>query len=203
VERFPSSTGSSRQIPNSLHCHSCIEGILTLNRHHPSAVRDILIKNSRLRGDLLSHRQKVALNNFHRQEVLDLKGDNGYSRVEVLKAYSHFFDEMFFFGTLKPRCGLLFFVRHEGEIACSGRTQRLEKQRGLDRMLFGPKRQVVTLSLYLYEREHRSRRAALEDYRGTLLHEMIHCFLGCWACDYDKCRDANEVLGQGHGPICR
>lgn len=191
---------------NSLHWHRSGEGILTLNRHTAGGLSKLLIENSRLRGDLLSPRQQEALKDFQRQEILDLNKATAYQRADVLRAYFRFFDEMFFFGTLKPRCGLLFLTREVfrtrggGHIACSGMTRKRDK---LERMFRGDRKQLVVLTLYLMKKEVGMRKPALEDYCGTLLHEMIHCFLQCWACDYDGCSNAKMVLGGSHGPVCK
>jgi len=57
--------------------------------------------------------------------------------------------------------------------------------------------------IFLRERESGSREEMFKEYLGTLLHEMIHAFLMCWACDHEGCSDARDVLGKGHGPICK
>ncbi|PMD45415.1 hypothetical protein L207DRAFT_578333 [Hyaloscypha variabilis F] len=61
----------------------------------------------------------------------------------------------------------------------------------------------VVVTVFLRESEGRGREEMLVEYRGILLHEMIHAFLMCWACDFEDCSDAKDVFGKGHGPAWR
>jgi hypothetical protein len=107
-----------------------------LSRHSALDLRRILIQNSRLRGNDLSPRQKKALEDFRKNMILDLKHHDDYSRVEVLKAYFHLFDEMFF-GSLQPWVELRCYFRKAGEVAVGGRTETLPKKERILGMLKG------------------------------------------------------------------
>jgi hypothetical protein len=180
-----------------LYSNSSNKEVLILNRHSALDLSRNLVQNSRRRCNELSPQQKKALEDFRKNKILDFEHHDGYSRVEVLKAYFHFFDEMFF-GSLRRWVELRYCYRKVGEVAVGGRTESLLKEERLLGMLKG-KKQRVRLTIYLMENEHRSRRRALAEYRGTLLHEMIHAFLFCWACNYDDC----YVAWSGHGSICK
>ena len=172
-----------------------------LHRHNAAELTRILIQNSKLRGNNLSPREKEAFAAFFKSEILDIRKDTEHSRAEVVEAYFHFFDDLFFFGSLRHRVELrLNYRKSGGGVDLAGRTRDRSKD---DRILgvFNGKSmdKAVVLELYVRQEESRSRKVALQEYRGTLLHEMIHAFLYCWACDYEECR----VAWNGHGAICK
>ena len=183
------------------------EKAFTQNRHSVLDLSRMLISNSKVRGNGLSDDQKSVLRDLRREAIYDLGNSNtGYSRIDVLKAYFDLFDEIFFFGSLggHGRCEMGVRCRKTGEVTLGGTTETLYKNDRLIRQLTGTKRLRLLITVYVMKsEERRSRYCALLEYCGTLLHEMIHAFLQCWACDYDGCSDAKDRLGQAHGPMCR
>ena len=65
-----------------------------------------MISSSKHRGSTLTDLQKTALHNFRNKPEFDLREDVTFSTKEVVSAYFGFFDELFFFGSLKGCCGV-------------------------------------------------------------------------------------------------
>ncbi|KAE9375788.1 hypothetical protein N431DRAFT_463852 [Stipitochalara longipes BDJ] len=163
----------------------------TLHRHSLHDLSLLLVSNSKARDDNLSSYQKIELDSFHRDAIFDLRNNiTGYPRSDVLKAYFYLFDELFFCRSLGDHCDLRFSVvepRTDGA-ELTGRTESLGKGRN-------------RLTIYLRRSEERTRWEAMSRYVGTLLHEMIHVFMFCWACDHGRCADAIEEDDRGHGLV--
>jgi hypothetical protein len=168
---------------------------------------EILVSNSKLRGNRLSSQQKAALDSFQKRKVFDLGDSNpNYLYPNVLDAYFCFFDDLFFFGSLRDRCELHLrrFAGNRGGVGLSGRTEKKQKEFSLSRIFKGPEKEMFVIALYLGgESAECGRRDELLSYIGSLLHEMIHAFLNCWACRYDGCFNADNRVGKGHGPVCK
>ncbi|KAE9375787.1 hypothetical protein N431DRAFT_463851 [Stipitochalara longipes BDJ] len=174
-----------------------------LNRHDASSLSNLLISNSKHRSASLSPPQQNAMSKLQTSHLLDIKKNHRYTLVEILRAYFSFFDDLFFFRSLKLRCGLRFCFQKGNQTTFSGVTTLLGKeQQVLQRMKGkGYEKRRVLITIFLREREERSREEMLVEYQGTLLHEMIHALLMCWASDYEGCSDAKNVIGEGHGPV--
>jgi hypothetical protein len=150
----------------------------------------LLISNAKARGSRLSSCQQIELNSFHREAIFDLRDHiTKYTRTNVLKTYFHLFDELFF-GSLGIHCELRSSV-------ISPRTDGAELT-GRSEELGGGRNRII---INLRESEGRTRSEALSRYVGTLLHEMIHVFIYCWACDHGRCADGSGSHGRGHGPV--
>lgn len=175
-----------------------------LHRHDATSLSTLLIANSKHGSESITSQQQGAISRLETSQILDLTKNHRYTRVEILCAHFSCFDDLFFFGSLKSRCGLRFCFKKASEDALTGVTNPVKREELLLQIVKGngyEKRRVV-ITIFLREREERSREEMFEEYQGTLLHEMIHAFLMCWACDYEGCSDAMDVLGQGHGPVC-
>jgi hypothetical protein len=185
---------------HKLYSEDANKEVFTLHRHSAAELTRILVQNSKRRGNNLSPRQKKAFAAFFNSELLDIRKDTEHSRHEVVEAYFHFFDDLFFFGSLRHRVELRIADRTSGGVVgLAGGTRGLYKDDQILGMFDGRLKKAAVLSLFLRQEESRSRKQALQEYRGTLLHEMIHAFLICWACDYEECR----VAWSGHGAICK
>lgn len=164
----------------------------TLQRHCLLDLALLLISNSKARGNELSSCQKTELSRYHKDAKFDLRDHvTRYSRVDVLNAYFYLFDELFFFGSINPRCSLRLKIQEPSTngYTMNGRTESMGKGR----------RNIVTL--YLRKSEERTRFEAMSQYVGSLLHEMIHVFIFCWACDQGSCAERTHEGGVGHGQV--
>jgi hypothetical protein len=185
---------------HKLYSEDANKEVFILHRHSAAELTRILVQNSKRRGNNLSPRQKKAFAAFFESELLDIRKDTEHSRYEVVEAYFHFFDDLFFFGSLRHRVELRIAYRTSGGVVdLAGGTRGLYKDDQILGMFDGRLKKAAVLTLFLKQEESRSRKHALQEYRGTLLHEMIHAFLICWACDYEECR----VAWSGHGAICK
>ena len=61
----------------------------------------------------------------------------------------------------------------------------------------------ATSRITMYKRaDARDRLERMGFYVGTLLHEMIHAFLGPWGCAFPDCQKSWETMGKtGHGCV--
>lgn len=187
---------------HKLYSEDANKEVFVLYRHSAGDLRRILIQNSKLRDNALARRQQKALAAFKKSELFDFRKDTGHSRKEVIEAYFHLFDDLFFFGSLRRRVELrITYRKFRGPLCTLGITSDREIEDRIRGMFKGENvKKAVEIKIYLEEEEHRSRKEALVEYRATLLHEMIHAFLLCWACDYEECTAAWD--GHGHGAIC-
>ena len=171
--------------------HKHNEEPFSLHRHGLQELSVLLISSAKDRGNGLSSCQAMELSRFRTKAKYDLRDHvTGYSREDVLKAYFYLFDELFFFGSIGPHCALHLKVveARTDKATLNGKTQSLGKGRNI-------------LTIYLRKLEDRTRLEAMLGYVGTLLHEMIHVFMYCWACDHGRCADAIREDGAGHGPV--
>jgi hypothetical protein len=187
---------------HKLYSEDANKEIFTLYRHSAGDLCRILIQNSKLRGNALSRRQQKAFAALKKSELFNFRNDTEHSRIEIIEAYFHIFDDLFFFGSLRRRVELRFGYRKFGGFLC---LLGITKGRGIEDRVRGmfegeSVKKAVEIKIYLREEKHRSRKEALVEYRGTLLHEMIHAFFQCWACDFEECITACD--GYGHGAIC-
>ena len=119
----------------------------------------------------------------------------GDSDHDLMEAYCHFFDDMFFFDCVRKHCTLSF----------SSSTTSSAYGRSVYTDYLGPKFWKwgqIHAKIVIYSRNHKtSRRSKLmRCYITTLLHEMLHVFLELWGCSPCKDRPENIGLG-GHGPV--
>jgi hypothetical protein len=128
-----------------LYSNSSNKEVLILNRHSALDLSRNLVQNSRRRCNELSPQQKKALEDFRKNKILDFEHHDGYSRVEVLKAYFHFFDEMFF-GSLRRWVELRYCYRKVGEVAVGGNAKRKEAKGAPHYILDGERASIKTPS---------------------------------------------------------
>ena len=94
----------------------------TLHRHDAFSLSTLLISNLKHRSTSLTCRQQAALSKLSTSHLLNTTKNHRYTRVEILRAYLILFDDLFFFGSLKLRCGLRFCFKKASERALSGVT---------------------------------------------------------------------------------
>ncbi|KAF8849037.1 hypothetical protein BDZ45DRAFT_697895 [Acephala macrosclerotiorum] len=175
--------------------------VLFMERRHNSIwLAEKAVSFSKRRGDQLINRQNAALLKYRTDTIFVLGKINAhYTDEKVLGAYATIFDDLFFFGSLFPRCRI-FLVKGKREETPNlrGHTTHQEINKLKRKAPFFEKH--LETEITIIKLPERDRPARLRNYLGTLLHEMIHAFLEIWGCCIEGCYDLWQQQGvRGHG----
>lgn len=174
--------------------------LFTERRHNSTWLAKKVVSFSKRRGDQLTDRQNAALLKYRTDTIFVLGKVNAHHTDEkVLGAYAAIFDDLFFFGSLFPRCRIFLVKGKKGEDPnLRGHTihQEINKLKG--KAPFFEKH--LETEITIIKLREKDRPARLRNYLGTLLHEMIHAFLEIWGCRINGCWDLWQQQGlRGHG----
>ncbi|KAE8444460.1 hypothetical protein EG329_000551 [Mollisiaceae sp. DMI_Dod_QoI] len=175
------------------------DSVLTEERHNSNWLAEKVISFSKRRGDNLTRRQNAAILRYRTDSIFNLsKADAHRTDEEVLATYKILFDDLFFFGSLFPKCKT--FLTYP-----SGRKKLLHGYTNCDEEFklkweFPFLQKHLEAEITVCRSNEKRRRERLRNYLGTLLHEMIHAFLGIWGCRYKGCYNTWQRQGvRGHG----
>ena len=177
------------------HLREAYRNIFKPEHFSSAALARHVVAFSKLRGSAMTRMQAKAMHRYHHDKIYDLSDESRQtSDNEVLQVYYHFFDDVFFFGSLKDHC--VFHLREEkaselGESAMKKetKTRRLER-RGKISCVEVEKR--CDIFLYPPQMMGSRRSERLLVYLGSLLHGMAHTFLILWACHNKICVGRND-----------
>ena len=116
-----------------------------------------------------------------------------------MSAYFSFFDELFFFGSLKGCCELSIDEQDtiQARHVTGLEVNPVNKVLGLLDTREGEKCVILSRS---QPNQFEGRHEKLKAYVEKMLHFMIHAFLELWTCERVACRKGFEKLGKtGHG----
>lgn len=132
--------------------------------------------------------------NFHREHTsylsLETEDDDERTRM-VLESYFRRFDFFFFLGGLRRYTEIVLRPR-------KNRSHRKRDRRGKTKWTNKGK---FHLKIKIYKRRRGTLDQLLDDYLGTLLHEMVHGFFYSFACTGPCCnyKAFSNLGGGGHG----
>jgi hypothetical protein len=146
----------------------------TPRRHSAENLVLLLISFSKHRGSSLSDRQEMALLSFHNQPKFGLRDHITFPTTEVMSSYFSFFDDLFFFGSLRDCCELFI---DQGDAGQRGQVigKELKVKGKVAGLRIEEEKCVIVLSSQLGEFEGRC--AMMTAYVEALLHLMIHAFM--------------------------
>jgi hypothetical protein len=160
----------------------------TRGRHSYPYLVYCIKQASTLRDKQMTPLQRAAFNNYRSNKIFSIRCHiKGVSDVSVLAHYFNLFDQLFFFGSLRPLCEVSISRTEAKDTYSNGaRCEGFCADGSLMGFKFwGKQREIV---LYSREREGLSRSRRLECYLGVLLHEMLHAFFDLWGCENETCR---------------
>lgn len=183
----------------AVHTHHLHEGLpdpFTTGRHYPTYLSRKVVQFAQLRGDALSPLQKQAIHRIHHDPAFDLHdAATPFSDAEVLTAYFRFFDDLFFFGTLRSsgRC----LLRHEQPPRGAVPDPRGRFVKYVHREGGAGGGPVQMYDIVLHAPRETDRFLRFRKSLGFLMQAMCHAFLGLWRCKARGCDEVWRERGSG------
>ncbi|RDL40276.1 uncharacterized protein BP5553_00255 [Venustampulla echinocandica] len=190
---------------SNIHRHFGSHSLFTQNRHNVIHLAELVILFSNLRGEDVTSKQALSIFQYQNEPRFDLSKDmRDVPDEEVIVLYFHLFDDMYFFGSLAPRCDIILAPEEAKDLGYNGKHEsykmwNIKRNNFICIRPYRRKRSEITL--YRRETETPFRWQRLHMYLGTLLHEMTHAFFMLWACKHKDCGAGTwEKMGlYGHG----
>jgi len=174
--------------------------LLEFAGHIPEQLNFTLKRFAERRGACRTRCQVAAISRFNiaiKEQSHQILEDNC-----LLMEYFNIFDQIFFFGCLKGLVNVEFkleMTNRDDFGICAHQHHDLASRQTI------PDNFAASISIRNLSRDpnYSPQRTRLEKYLGTLLHEMLHAYLGIYMCDCcPRCHQLSDrIMGtSGHGP---
>ncbi|KAL2073602.1 hypothetical protein VTL71DRAFT_10928 [Oculimacula yallundae] len=174
--------------------HKGLAEVFTPGRHKGTRLAEKVVLFSKYRGEELGRLQKLAIHRFHDDKIFDLRPEitDIPDRV-VLTAYSQFFDELFFFGSLggSQRFKVQFdskLVDKDGEPYKFSEYEVVNSENGTLSQMY---------ELVMLQQRGENRYYRLQTALSVLLQSMCQIFLVLWKCQMSHCSETWGKHGDG------
>ena len=171
-------------------CHQGRLDLFTEGRHTPRHLAERLIACSKLRNTELSPLQYRKLYKYSTHPIYRLWDSiTDVDDIEVVMAYYHLFNDLFFFHTLAGRCIIHLVEWDSFSSKAPAKFGYIKTKKRLRNWISREKipERMFEIHMHVDRQEERNRR--LLACIGALLHEMIPGFLYCWACTDGRCQE--------------